>query len=184
MKRPHRPPKLHHPELRGFLAPQRSLRARLLNYGVIVAAIVVASILVLVGLGVLRFPGSGGGSSEPVTVLFVHWTILQGMLNNSTQGWFGPSQINYTGPEGYPTNVSTGERFVVPLVIASFGMPGHWVYSVSAQLPFQVVGASPGLPIFVNTTDDAAFLFTVQAPFTPGLSAGLNMTLNGILPLS
>jgi hypothetical protein len=184
MKPPRRRPIVHSPELREILAPRPSLRGRILSYAVVAAVILVAVLLVLVGAGILRLPNSGGSSTAPVTVAFVHWTLLEGTGNNSTPGWgwFGPYQINYTGPEGYPLEVAPGSEFIVPLVVTLLGPTGHEVYSAFAQAPFELVSTNPPLPIFVNPTDDAAFMFTVRAPPEPGAVLGLNMTFNALPP--
>lgn len=141
---------------------------------------VVVVLLVLVGVGVLR-PLAGPGPGT-LTVSIVHWEILEGQVGpNSSQGWFGPSQLNYTQGEGYPTSVTAGATFTISLILAVFGGENHTVFWVATQAPFTVVSCDPVLPITVSYVQDSAtFFITVLAPSLSGQSLPLNMTLDSL----
>jgi hypothetical protein len=175
-----RPENSRSPELREILAPRKRRGSRLLDYAVVVATVVVALLLVLIATGVLRLPTQESTPPAPVIVSYVHWIILQGALPNSTQGWLGPYQLNYTGPEGYPRNVTPGATFTVSLIVSVLGGTGHEVYSVTASSPFQVTACYPALPVMAPPDDDVDFFFTVMAPSEPGAVLGLTMTINAL----
>jgi len=160
------------------------LRRRLIFWAVAAVAVVVAVLLVLVGVGDLRYGGSPS-TSATLTVTRVQWTILQGTLNGSTTtGWFGPSNFNYTGADGYPLQTPAGGRFTVGVVLSVLGGHPRPIYSILAGSPFSVASCHPSLPVTVPIDDDAGFDFTIQTPNTPGASLALNITLNALTSTS
>jgi hypothetical protein len=128
-----------------------------------------------------------GGSSSPatLTVTRVQWTILQGTINGSSNtGWFGPSNFNYTGSDGYPLQTAAGGQFTLGVVLSDLGGQSHTIYSILAGSPFSVASCRPGLPVAVPVDDDAGFDFTIQTPNSPGASFALNITLNALTSAS
>lgn len=169
-----------HPDLREMLAPPSRRPGRGMVFAAGAAAVVVAALLVLVATGVLR--PSSAPSTDPVTVSEVHWTIIQGTVpGNSSQGWFGPNEYNYTHAEGYPLEVAAGGTFTVSWVVSNVGGASHTVYSVAAGAPFVVVSSHPALPLAVPAgEDDATFVFTIQAPNSPGGGFALSLTVTAV----
>jgi hypothetical protein len=151
------------------------LRRRLIFWATAVLAVVVAILIVLVAVGDLRIT-SNNSSPGNLTVSRVQWTIIQGMLNNTT-GWFGPSHFNYTYYEGYPAQIAAGSTFGVALVVSNLGDQPHWMCSLLATPPFTFVSSHPTLPVLVpKGEDDAGFTFNIQTPSTPGAVLVLNLT--------
>ena len=172
------------PGLRELLSPPVPHRPkrRYFWYAVLGIALVVVVLLALIGLGVLV--PAGGASPAPVTVSYVHWTVLQGDVgNNSSEGWFGPSEVNYTKAEGYPHPVASGGTFTVSWVVSNAGGAAHTVYSATVAPPYSLLSTRPSLPVVVPAGEDTAiFTFTVRAPSDPGASIPLSITVDALPP--
>jgi hypothetical protein len=161
------------------------LRRRVIFWAVLAAAVVVAVLLVLVGVGDLRYGGPASTSPATLTITRVQWTIIQGTINgSSTTGWFGPSHFNYTGADGYPLQTPAGGRFTVGVVLSVLGGQPRPIYSILTSAPFSVTSCHPSLPVTVPIDDDAGFDFTIQTPNNPGAFLPLNITLNAETPTS
>jgi len=145
-------------------------RRRVLNVAVVIAAVVVALIVLLIVLGYLVLPTSPSGE---VTLYGVHWEVQQGTTSGG-QGWFGPSQFNYSFSEGYPVEVTPGGTVSIPWAFSNYDAVNHTVLTILVGAPYTLVGTSPSLPAVVPSgTDDAFLSVTVQAPSSPGLNTTL-----------
>ncbi len=152
-------------------------RGRILAWGVVAAAVIVAALLVLIGLGILVLPGHG----QNVTVAgAVRW-IAQG-TTASGRGWFGASLYSYNATNGFPLTVPVGGSFSLVVLISNFDNQSHTIYFASANSPFTVLSTSPALPNPVPpSVDDASFVVVIGV----GNAAGtwdLNLTLNALSP--
>jgi hypothetical protein len=152
---------------------RRGTRKRILQLGIVLAAAVVAVLLLLIAFGYLVLPSS---PPNQFRVTGVHWTILEGTTPGGL-AWFGPSQFNYSGADGYPVEVSVGKTVTIPWSFSSYDTVNHTIYSVVASSPFTVVNCDPSLPAIVPSgTDDALLTVTVQVPGAGG-SGELNLTV-------
>lgn len=143
-----------------------------------VALGVLVFLLVLIGIGDLRLPGS---SSPSVTVTEVKWTIEQG-TNKGGLGWFGKGEFNYTNATGWmaPT-YPAGSRFTVSWSIANYDTVNHTIYSVSLGSPFLLAGTRLPLPMNVNVGDDGNVLeLYVTTPSSTSGAFALNITVNAL----
>lgn len=137
-------------------------RSRLLWGAVAVMAVVV------VGLVLYQLLVTSPSPPPMVTVTSVHWNVTQGTLP-SGEGWFGPSQFNYTLANGFPKNVSPGGTLFISWGFINYDSQNHTVMTVTATLPFQVVATEPGLPAMAPAGfDDGALTVSVQVPNAPG----------------
>ena len=153
---------------------RRSTRKRLLQLGIVVAAVVVAVLLVLIGLGFLVLPSP---PAKKFSVSGVHWKIIEGTTSGGL-GWFGPSQFNYSEAEGYPIDVVVGGTVTIPWSFSSYDTVNRTIYSVVATSPFTFVSCQPGIPVDVPSGTDSALLsITVRVPAAGG-SGALNLTVS------
>lgn len=121
-------------------------------YAVVTTVLVV--VLVLIALGDLRLATSSS-SGPSVTVSAVDWTVEQGTIASENQGWFGPSQFNYTPAHGWvPPTYPTGEKFLVTWQITNYDNASHVIYAVSVDSPFTCVGTQFPLPMTVVVGDE------------------------------
>jgi len=147
-------------------------RQRLLRWGIVAAASVVAILLVLIGLGYLVLPSN---SPADVTITAVHWTVLQG-TTSSGQGWFGPSEFNYTD-NGWPAQVTPGGSIAIPWSFSMYDTTNRTIYAILVGAPFSLRYCSPSLPILTGATDDGFVSVAVNVPSQGGLSAALSITV-------
>lgn len=149
-------------------------RKRILQLGVVIAAVVVAALLVLIGLGYLSLPSSPPKHFE---VTGVHWAIIEG-TNSGGLPWFGPSQFNYSAADGYPIDIAVGGTVAIPWAFSNFDSENRTIFSVVAGAPFTVVRCNPGLPTIVPSgIDDALLSVIVQVPSASG-SGELTLTVS------
>lgn len=154
---------------------RRRTRSRLLGVAVGVAAIVVATLFVLIALGYLALPST---PSPKVSLTGVRWTIVQGTTSSGI-GWFGPSQFNYSTADGYPIEIALGGTVSIPWSFSNYDSVNRTIYSVVVAAPFTFVSCHPGLPVSVPSgTDDGFVGITVRAPNGAGQSVELNLTLD------
>lgn len=150
---------------------RRGRRSKLLWGAVGVMAVVVVGLVLYQVLVTTSTPAD-------VTITSVRWNLTQGNISTG-QGWFGPSQFNYTLAGGYPMNVSPGKTVSISWAFVNYDTD-HTIMSVTANLPFRVVTTHPGLPALVpGGFDDGALLVSVQVPNAPGTvsSLYLNVTI-------
>ena len=150
---------------------------------VILGVVVLVILLGLIAAGVLILPTNG---SAPVTIQNVCVTIQQG-TNSSGYPWFGPSPFCLT-PAGshLPFSAAAGSVVNVPIPILDQDTVAHTIYSAQVAFPFTVQRTSPQLPYVVQpyTTNpegiDGGLMIYVVLPSQPGLSTGLNVTVNAL----
>jgi len=154
-------------------------RRRLLSLAILAATVAVVMLVALIGLGYLRLPQP---TTAPISITGTQYTILEGR-NSSGGYWFGPSTLDYPGVNGYPTSVSPGATFGLPIVLWNHDSLNHTVYSVLVGSPFTLVRIVPSIPIVVPAGyDDANFEFWVTAPSDPGASFVVTITINALTP--
>lgn len=153
---------------------RRLTRGRIIGAATLVATAVVCVLLVLIAIGVLVLPTS---PPRPVTVESVEWTIDQGQTAKGT-GWFGASEINYTGLNGFPTHVTPGGNLVVTWLFSNFDSHSRTIVNVSVTNGFELRSTSPSLPVMVPAGEDDAYLMvTVIVPNAPGAGLTLGITV-------
>jgi len=151
---------------------------------VILGALVLVVLLVSIAAGVLVLPGTGG--SKPITIQEVCVKIQQG-TNSSGAPWFGASAFCLT-PAGshLPFTSAAGSVVNVPIPILNYDTVAHTIYSAQVSPPFSVQRTSPALPYVVQPISsnpegiDGGLMLYVQLPSTPGLTSGLNVTINAL----
>ena len=149
-------------------------RSRIVGTAAAVAAGAVAVLIVFIAVGVLVLPSP---SPSPVTVESAHWTIDEGQTSQGV-GWFGPSEINYTGANGFPYSVGPGKSFVVTWQFMNYDNQSHTIVNVSVGNGFAVRAVNPSLPVTVPPAFDSGYLMvTVVVPDAPGADVMLNLTV-------
>jgi|SRR5271157_857010 len=153
---------------------RRWTRRRVLNLGLAIGAVVVVILLLLVAFGYLAVPSSSVGQ---VTLYEIRWTVHQG-TTSSGQGWFGPSQFNYSLADGYPVKVAPGETLTIPWAFSNYDVTNHTIIAILVGAPFTFVRTLPALPAVVPSgTDDAFLSVAIRAPSIAGLNITLTMTV-------
>jgi hypothetical protein len=154
---------------------RRTTRRRILTIAIGAVSALVIALLVLIAVGYLVLPST---PSKKVTITGVEWTVVQGTTTGGL-GWFGPSQFNYSGADGYPVNVTVGGTITIPWSFSTYDTVNHTIYSVVAGSPFAFVQSRPGIPTVIPGGSDDVFLeFVVRAPDTGGFSGELSLTVN------
>lgn len=161
---------------------RRRARRRLVFLLVAVAAVIVVVLLLLIALGVLVLPAS---TPTPVTVTSVTVKIIEGTTATGAP-WFGQTQINYTGAEGYPYQIGPGKSWSVPIEsLTNFDSQNHSIYTVTPTSPFVIQKTIPTIPksglLFLPHEDEYALSIYVTAPNTPGRSYALTLTLDAYM---
>ncbi len=151
---------------------------------VLIAVGLLVVLLGLVAAGVLRVPASG--PAAPVKIQVVCVTILQG-TNATGYPWFGPSPFCMSGI-GYnlPYSSAAGSTVNLPIPILNLDTNNHTLYSVQVGPPFTLQQTLPPLPYEVDSFIynpegiDGGLMVFVTLPNSPGLSAGVNVTINAL----
>ena len=125
------------------------------------AVAVVATLIALIGLGVLVLPST---AAPTVTVSSVTLHIVEG--NDSFGwGWFGNSTQVLGAQDGYPVQVGSGGHFTATLDLPVEDNHNHSAVSISAASPFWVTGTRPQLPAQATIGDEDWVLeVIVQVP--------------------
>jgi hypothetical protein len=134
------------------------------------AAVAVVAILALVLFAQQVAPPQG-------TVLGAQLTITGQGDTFSGIPWFGPSEVNYTGPtNGYPFTYEAGSTFNFSVQLTNIDSRDHNISAVAIRSPFSIVSTNPRLPYSVDARDDFLLQIEIQSPARP-VSAMLELTL-------
>ncbi len=151
---------------------------------VVVGVAVLVVILGLIAAGVLQVPPTGPAAPVKIQEVCVDW--LQG-TNSSGQLWFGPSPYCLTGVwNNLPYSAAAGSSVNIPIPVLNYDSVSHTIYSVQVGPPFALNRTLPPLPYVVQSylTNpegiDGGLMVFVQLPSTPGLTAGVNLTINAL----
>ncbi len=154
------------------------------SIAVAVAAAILVIILGLIATGVLKLPAAG--PAAPVKIQEVCVNIQQGN-NSSGDPWFGPSDFCMTGiPNGLPLSAAAGSAVNIPIPILNYDQVSHTLYAVQVAPPFTFQRSLPPLPYVVTSYTsnpegiDGGLMVYIVLPNDPGLSAGVNITVNAI----
>jgi hypothetical protein len=160
---------------------RRVARRRVLWAALFAVAIgVLVLLLVLIGIGYLRLSTSSSSGNQ-VTISAVHWSVEQG-TNAAGSGWFGKSQFNYTGSDGWvPPTFAAGSELTVNWAISNFDTVEHNISAVSVGSPFVLAGTHPTLPMVVIVGDDGGTLgVIVTTPSSLSGSFVLDITVDAL----
>jgi hypothetical protein len=145
----------------------------------VLVAVVLVTLLVLIGLGYLVLPSS---PPSTITISEIQWTIAQGNTSNGV-GWFGPSSFVSGENADYPRTVPVNQAVtVVWNAQNNDGSTGHVVYSVAIlNAGFSIVSEHPALPECVPVNDEGiSFHFGVGIPSGASGSYALKIDVNAL----
>ena len=115
-----------------------------------VAAAVVVTLLVLIGLHVLVLPSR----ADPTVTVTSTTLYIQEGNDSFGWGWFGNSTRTFGVNDGYPFHVPSGGTFGLAFLLPIEDSVNHTALSIGAALPFRVIGSTPTLPAPVTVGDD------------------------------